>query len=580
MNTEKIKTYLQRTTPTKLSSFIGKENMELLVECNFNNVENILSSKNLCDMLLALKGEKIFEDLEIRTELLRQLSDEEIIKLADTMHKQFKDNSDINNIIEEFANTKWKISKVVKVFLDFFEIDADKYFKRDDYSYEVSVEEVCPGQISESNKRFFELQDYQFIIKQQSLNRLKNNYIIPRNILIRMPTGTGKTKTSMHIITNYIANIMENEGIVLWITDRRELLEQACNSFKNTWEHLGNEKIKLYRLWDKYDFNEEEIEDGIMFASIQKLERIRNKSKYEKIHEKVKLIIYDEAHVAMAPETRKILRDLNCRDNVRKKYKPMIGLTATPGRTDELESKVLSDMFDNYSIDINPTILNQINLSKNEYANFNEDNKIIKYLQERRILSKLETKQLEYEGLSKEELKEIFTQLKQIKDGKDFPEKILKKIETNKSRNKAILKELKELDEKGIPTIVFACSIEHGKTLSAILTMNGIYNVEVYGETSNSQRKENIKKFKNNEVKILINYGVLTTGFDSTNIKCVLITRPTNSVSLYSQMIGRGLRGPEMGGNETCLLIDIQDNLKQYSVETAFEHFNKFWGGK
>ena len=283
MNTEKIKTYLQRTTPTKLSSFIGKENMELLVECNFNNVENILSSKNLCDMLLALKGEKIFEDLEIRTELLRQLSDEEIIKLADTMHKQFKDNSDINNIIEEFANTKWKISKVVKVFLDFFEIDADKYFKRDDYSYEVSVEEVCPGQISESNKRFFELQDYQFIIKQQSLNRLKNNYIIPRNILIRMPTGTGKTKTSMHIITNYIANIMENEGIVLWITDRRELLEQACNSFKNTWEHLGNEKIKLYRLWDKYDFNEEEIEDGIMFASIQKLERIRNKSKYEKI---------------------------------------------------------------------------------------------------------------------------------------------------------------------------------------------------------------------------------------------------------------------------------------------------------
>ncbi len=75
MNTEKIKTYLQRTTPTKLSGFIGKENMELLVECNFNNVENILSSKNLCDMLLALKGEKIFENLEIRTELLRQLSD-------------------------------------------------------------------------------------------------------------------------------------------------------------------------------------------------------------------------------------------------------------------------------------------------------------------------------------------------------------------------------------------------------------------------------------------------------------------------------------------------------------------------
>lgn len=580
MNTEKIKTYLQRTTPTKLSSFIGEDHMELLVECNFNNVENILSSKNLCDMLLALKGEKIFEDLAIRTELLRQLCDEEIIKLADTMQKQFRNNADINSIIEEFTNTKWKNSKISKVFLDFFEIDADQYFKKDDYSYETSIEEVYLGQISENNKRFFELQDYQFIIKQQTLNRLKKDNLIPRNMLIRMPTGTGKTKTSMHIITNYIINVMKNEGIVLWITDRRELLEQACNSFKNTWEHLGNEKIKLYRLWDRYDFNEEEIEDGIIFSSIQKLERIRNTSKYQKIHEKVKLIIYDEAHVAIAPETRKILRDLNCRDGKRKEYKPMIGLTATPGRTSDIESKALSDMFDNYSISIDPNILNQINMSRNEYANFRDDNKIIKYLQERRILSKLEAKQLEYEGLSEKELKELLKQIEQIKDGKDLPEKVIKKIQKNKSRNKVILKELKELNEKGISTIVFACSIEHGKTLSAILTMNAIDNVAVYGETSPTERKENIRKFKNNEVKILINYGVLTTGFDATNIKCVLITRPTNSVSLYSQMIGRGLRGPEMGGNETCLLIDIQDNLKQYSAETAFEHFNKFWGGK
>ena len=576
MDIEKIKTYLQRTTPTKLRNFIGNENIELLVECNFNNIENILSSSNLCNMLLALKGEEIFEDLQIRIELLGQLSDEEIIKLADVMKIQYRDDQDINNIIEAFSNIKWKNSKESRVFLSFFGIKAEEYFSKDNYIYEPSIEEVCPGQISENNKRFFELQDYQFIIKQQSLNRLKQESLIPRNMLIRMPTGTGKTKTSMHIITNYIIKIIKNEGIVLWITDRKELLEQACSSFKNTWEHLGNETMKLYRLWD----NEEEIENGIMFSSIQKLGRIKNTTKYEKIRARTKLIVYDEAHTAMAPETRKIIRDLNCREEIRKEYRPLIGLTATPGRTNDLESKVLSDMFSNYPIEIRPDILNQINLSRNEYANFKGDNGIIKYLQERRILSKLETKQLEYEGLSKEELNEILTQLKQIKDGEDFPDKIIKKIETNKSRNKAILKELKELNERGTPTIVFACSIEHGKTLSAILTMNGIDNVAVYGETPPNERKENIRKFKSNEVKILINYGVLTTGFDSTNIKCVLIARPTSSVSLYSQMIGRGLRGPEMGGNEICLLIDIKDNLEQYSAEEAFEYFNKFWGGR
>lgn len=580
MDIEKIKTYLQRTSPTKLSNFIGKENMELLVECNFNNIENILSSQNLSDMLLALKGKKIFDDLEIKKELLRQLSDEEILKLANVMKKEFKNDSDINSIIEAFSNTKWEFSEISKTFLNFFDVDAEKYFSKDNYLEENSIEEVCPGQISEDNKRFFELQDYQFIIKQRCLNRLKRQDMISRNMLIRMPTGTGKTKTTMHIIANYIISVMKNQGIVLWITNRGELLDQACNSFRNTWEHIGNEKIKLYRLWDKYDFNEEEIESGIMFSSIQKLERIKNKSKYEKIHDKLKLIVYDEAHVAMATETRKVLRDLNRRGEKIKEYIPMIGLTATPGRADDLESKVLSDMFDNYAIGIEPDILNQINLSKNEYANYKGDNEIIKYLQDRRILAKLETKQLEYGGLSKEELKEIEKQIEQIKDGKDIPEKVIKKIQTNKARNKAILNELRELNEKGIPTIVFACSIEHGKTLSAILTMNGIDNVSVYGETSSSERKENIRKFKNNEVRILINYGVLTTGFDATNIKCVLITRPTNSISLYSQMIGRGLRGPEMGGNETCLLIDIQDNLKKYSVEETFEYFNKFWGGK
>lgn len=78
-------------------------------------------------------------------------------------------------------------------------------------------------------------------------------------------------------------------------------------------------------------------------------------------------------------------------------------------------------------------------------------------------------------------------------------------------------------------------------------------------------------------MNILINYEVLTTGFDATNIECVFIARPTQSVVLYSQMIGRGLRGPQMGGKEECLLVDVKDNLKQYNANMAFSHFNNYW---
>ena len=70
---------------------------------------------------------------------------------------------------------------------------------------------------------------------------------------------------------------------------------------------------------------------------------------------------------------------------------------------------------------------------------------------------------------------------------------------------------------------------------------------------------------------------MLTTGFYATNIECVFIARPTQSIVLYSQMLGRGLRGPQMGGKERCLLIDVKDNLKKFDEKMAFSHFNNYW---
>ena len=98
---------------------------------------------------------------------------------------------------------------------------------------------------------------------------------------------------------------------------------------------------------------------------------------------------------------------------------------------------------------------------------------------------------------------------------------------------------------------------------------------------SPAERKNSISSFKDreNNVNIIINYGVLTTGFDSTNIECVFIARPTQSIVLYSQMIGRGLRGPKMGGNEECLLIDVKDNLNIYDEHMAFSKFDNYWKG-
>jgi superfamily II DNA or RNA helicase len=164
-------------------------------------------------------------------------------------------------------------------------------------------------------------------------------------------------------------------------------------------------------------------------------------------------------------------------------------------------------------------------------------------------------------------------------DDKEYTAEQLKVLARNKERNLAIMTQLRQLHIDKKPTIVFACSVDHAKMLAAMLTLEGIPNSLVLGEMNSMDRKNAINLFKQKDsgVDIIINYEVLTTGFDSKNIQCVFITRPTKSIVLYSQMLGRGLRGPMMGGNEECTLIDIDDNLQAFDNETAFSHFNDYW---
>ena len=79
------------------------------------------------------------------------------------------------------------------------------------------------------------------------------------------------------------------------------------------------------------------------------------------------------------------------------------------------------------------------------------------------------------------------------------------------------------------------------------------------------------------EIRVLTNYGVLTTGFDAPSVRALIIARPVYSRGLYQQMIGRGLRGPKNGGKEHCLIINVADNVAQYGGQLAFRGFEHLW---
>src|SRR5207249_10457053 len=91
-------------------------------------------------------------------------------------------------------------------------------------------------------------------------------------------------------------------------------------------------------------------------------------------------------------------------------------------------------------------------------------------------------------------------------------------------------------------------------------------------------RRSLVQSFRGSTLDALFNFGVLSTGFDAPNVGCVVIARPTTSIVLYSQMVGRGLRGERVGGEATFRLVDVRDNLENFGeLGDVYAHFSSYW---
>jgi superfamily II DNA or RNA helicase len=86
-----------------------------------------------------------------------------------------------------------------------------------------------------------------------------------------------------------------------------------------------------------------------------------------------------------------------------------------------------------------------------------------------------------------------------------------------------------------------------------------------------------LEQFKNGEIQYVVNYGVLTTGFDAPKTENIVICRPTFSEVLYEQIVGRGLRGSKFGGTNKCTIIDFCDNYQRFGDQQAYNRFREFW---
>ncbi len=119
-----------------------------------------------------------------------------------------------------------------------------------------------------------------------------------------------------------------------------------------------------------------------------------------------------------------------------------------------------------------------------------------------------------------------------------------------------IIEQVRLLAEKRQGVMIFAATVKHAKEIVGYLSGETV--ALITANTKNDERAQLINDFKAKTIKYLVNVSVLTTGFDAPHVDLIAILRPTQSVSLYQQIVGRGLRLNK--GKKDCLVIDYAGN--------------------
>ena len=381
----------------------------------------------------------------------------------------------------------------------------------------------------------------------------------PHRVLLHMPTGSGKTRTAMSVICERMNQ--SEPFLAVWLAHSEELCEQAATEFRSAWTHLGNREVSVHRWWGHHPLPATRITEGLVVAGLSKAfaSSRRDWQELGGLAGRVGLVVMDEAHQAIAPSYEHVLNLLSLAGSPA----PLLGLSATPGRTwnDIDEDQRLADFF----------YRQKVTLQIAGYEN------PVDFLVDEGYLASTEFQTLH----SHVGVELTPRDLADLRDGLDLPTRVLEMLAEDEQRNLLIVHRAEQLARTNKRIIIFAATVEHALVLAAVLRSRGLWARAVTGKTPRTERARAIADFRSDtgDARILVNYGVLTTGFDAPATSAAVIARPTASLVLYSQMVGRAIRGPRAGGNSNATISTVVDpGLEGFaSPADAFTNWEDVW---
>lgn len=414
---------------------------------------------------------------------------------------------EVANIIEKFQNT----------FETYWQDKDFELFEKNSHTEKLRLalkKERSQGSINSAF--YFDIKPYPF--QKEILERLEAERQLHRRFrnLIVAATGTGKTIISAFDYRNF--KRINSDARLLFVAHRREILQQAQKVFQGV---LNDNNFG--ELW--VDGIEPEKYDNV-FASVQTLNnRIENMNLTESYYD---FIIIDEAHHTPASSYRDFIN----------KFKPkiLLGLTATPERMDGID--VVKDFCDTIAAEIRlPEALNRKLLCPFQYFGI--------------------TDSIDLSNVS-------------WQNGRYLPGELTKIYTQNDKRVGEIIfnldKYLKDIND--VNALCFCVSQEHAQYMAEKFILAGLK--ADYLVSGRDHFRDLLRlNFRKKVINYLFVVDIFNEGIDIPEIDTVLFLRPTESLTVFLQQLGRGLR---LADNKECLtVLDFVGNSRpEYDFEGKF----------
>ncbi|MCG8522388.1 MAG: DEAD/DEAH box helicase [Pseudomonadales bacterium] len=360
----------------------------------------------------------------------------------------------------------------------------------------------------------FTLRPYQQEAVDATLNHFRKS---DESAVIVLPTGAGKS-----LVIAELARLARRKILVL--THVKELVEQNHAKYQSYGLSGGIFAAGLKR---------KENHHQVTFASVQSVA-----ANLDQFRDEYSLVIIDECHRVSGEETSQYQRIIELLRQQNDSLK-VLGLTATPYRlamgwiyryhyrgfvrgSDDEQDKPFRHCI--YELPLS-YMINRGYLTRPELVN-------------------AAVAQYDFSALTQDRFGE-------------YAEKDVNQLLSKHQRvTRAIIEQVMEMAAERQGVMIFAATVQHAQEIAGYLPEQE--TALVTGATDLRDRDQLIQRFKQRQLKYLVNVSVLTTGFDAPHVDLIAILRPTQSVSLYQQIVGRGLRLDE--GKQDCLVIDYAGN--------------------